>query len=504
MAKINVNFNNKTYSIDESALQNATDALKSHLSTVMNGSGASIKLGGVSYNIDSTKLSAATNSFVSHLGTIAGGNAGGGDTLTWDGNTDGRVLNPIADGMGFVKISDATPTVDDMSNGGSLTLYAGDMSMPCEFTVVSNEDGVISVCDAVIVVPSEAIGVGVDVGGATLVFSETGTYTTYGMGITGLSLTIPGYTGFPAAGGTKLTVNGVEYSIDPEKVAGSVAELEEVFGNLESGGSDSNIILSWNSIEVKDNVQGGSENLPFVKISETPFSLTTLEKTKLTATDRENSTTSVYDYESVTMNIPEILIIKHHDEANGQYFEFFSVSVAGTYIHSGYYDESIYFPEPGFYTLNLGMFDADVDFILERVGSDYIDNEYPIEWNTMNVANNSVRMYDDVTDEIFIKISDITPLPEEAEKLSLVVNMQGQEITASHLGNIIDPTKLSYGFLIYEALGMRIQFIVAYSAGKIYADDRYIIIPEAGLYAPDFATAMNIDADCRLELACGG
>lgn len=65
-------FNNKKYPIDESALAPATAELKSHLSTVMNGSGAMVELDGTSYNVDSTKLSSARNEFIAHLGTIAG------------------------------------------------------------------------------------------------------------------------------------------------------------------------------------------------------------------------------------------------------------------------------------------------------------------------------------------------------------------------------------------------------------------------------------------------
>ena len=72
MAKININFNNTNYDIDEASISSAIDNLASHLSTVMSGSGATINLGGVSYNIDAEKLSAATNDFVSHLGKIAG------------------------------------------------------------------------------------------------------------------------------------------------------------------------------------------------------------------------------------------------------------------------------------------------------------------------------------------------------------------------------------------------------------------------------------------------
>lgn len=72
MAKIKVPFNNKNYSVDEQSLSSASDSLKSHLSTTMSGSGATINFGGTSYNVDSAKLLAATNDFVSHLGIVAG------------------------------------------------------------------------------------------------------------------------------------------------------------------------------------------------------------------------------------------------------------------------------------------------------------------------------------------------------------------------------------------------------------------------------------------------
>ena len=75
MATINVLFNNKEYPIDESSLSSATSALKTHLSTIMNGSGATVALDGTSYNVDSTKLSTARNNFVTYLGTISGNGA---------------------------------------------------------------------------------------------------------------------------------------------------------------------------------------------------------------------------------------------------------------------------------------------------------------------------------------------------------------------------------------------------------------------------------------------
>lgn len=72
MSKINISFNNTDYQIDESSLSAASSALRTHLSTTMSGSGATINLGGTSYNVDITKLFDSTNDFVSHLRTIAG------------------------------------------------------------------------------------------------------------------------------------------------------------------------------------------------------------------------------------------------------------------------------------------------------------------------------------------------------------------------------------------------------------------------------------------------
>lgn len=75
MSKLNIEFNGASFVIDESALESASADIKSHLSSVMNGAGATINFGGVDYNVDSTKLSAATNNFITHLGTIAGNGA---------------------------------------------------------------------------------------------------------------------------------------------------------------------------------------------------------------------------------------------------------------------------------------------------------------------------------------------------------------------------------------------------------------------------------------------
>jgi hypothetical protein len=116
---------------------------------------------------------------------IVGGMAqpgAGGDTLTWDGNTEGLVcVNEF-----FYKVSDATPTLDAFSDGCLVTFEGDTIPMPYE-DIALMTDEVGCVCGEVFyVIPSdnfEASGT---------IFPEKGTY--FMLGCT--SLTIPGYTGF--------------------------------------------------------------------------------------------------------------------------------------------------------------------------------------------------------------------------------------------------------------------------------------------------------------------
>ena len=72
MAKINIPFDGKSYSIDESTLASVSPRLQLHLERNMNGEGAVINFGGTAYAIDAAKLSDATSKFVFYLSTITG------------------------------------------------------------------------------------------------------------------------------------------------------------------------------------------------------------------------------------------------------------------------------------------------------------------------------------------------------------------------------------------------------------------------------------------------
>jgi hypothetical protein len=182
MAKTNISFNNNNYSIDESSLSSATAALKSHLSTVMNGTGATITLDGTSYGVDATKLSTATNDFISHLGTISGsgskvvvngveygvdsnkvagaiasldtaldglengGDSESGNIVAFDGDWTGKEYFYAGNDRYFVKITDKLLTVDDLV-GATCIVCSGDseVSLTISETDIMQEDPFICV-----------------------------------------------------------------------------------------------------------------------------------------------------------------------------------------------------------------------------------------------------------------------------------------------------------------------------------------------------------------------
>lgn len=112
MANINISFDNKNYNIDESSMSEASADLKAHLSTIMNGTGATINFGGTPYNIDSVKLTDATNDFVSHISTISGS----GMKVIVNGveyNIDSSKIGDVID--------DLSDILSSLSNSGDIT-----------------------------------------------------------------------------------------------------------------------------------------------------------------------------------------------------------------------------------------------------------------------------------------------------------------------------------------------------------------------------------------------
>lgn len=110
----------------------------------------------------------------------------GGDTLTWDGDTEGRAVCAFDPSSPYYKVSEAVLTQADLSNGASVTLSNG-----YTYTISASE---IEVDLDAVVIGVGAMSIGENM--AAEIGCETGTYFA-SAGAHTTSLTIPGYTGFP-------------------------------------------------------------------------------------------------------------------------------------------------------------------------------------------------------------------------------------------------------------------------------------------------------------------
>lgn len=126
-----------------------------------------------------------------------------GDTLTWDGNTEGLVsVDAFAEMLGTLyKISDAVPTLEDCISGATYYIVAhnGEQENRSvghdEIAEMSSFVGCLCIGDFIALVAPEN-NFQIEVEGVAAIFPEAGLYTAFGSDITLTSLTIPGYTGF--------------------------------------------------------------------------------------------------------------------------------------------------------------------------------------------------------------------------------------------------------------------------------------------------------------------
>lgn len=119
----------------------------------------------------------------------------GGDTLTWDGNTEGKLVIPLGEGFSACKLSNSVPKQEDCANK-EIYLSLVENGEISQDTISGNdiafgEDGVGLLLPVLFFIPTDNYVT--DFG----VFLEKGTYVMFVDGVAYVSsLTIPGYTGF--------------------------------------------------------------------------------------------------------------------------------------------------------------------------------------------------------------------------------------------------------------------------------------------------------------------
>ena len=104
MAKINIEFDGKIYSVDENKLASLASPLERALIQQLAGTGAVIRLGGTNYNVDANKLASARNVLTDHFGNVAG--------------TDSKVIvNGTEYGLSKTKLQTATDKMNGALDG---------------------------------------------------------------------------------------------------------------------------------------------------------------------------------------------------------------------------------------------------------------------------------------------------------------------------------------------------------------------------------------------------
>lgn len=141
----------------------------------------------------------------------------GGDTLTWDGNTDGHVT--FVDS--YVHVSDAVPTMDDFSNGFVWRNADGETEITADS--ISDNGGML-MCEYVMVVPYDNFALE----GAPIAFEKKGIYLVIEFGEQ--SITIPDYNGFETT-----TIKPLDQKFLPESVITKEKLDAQIYEMLDAG-----------------------------------------------------------------------------------------------------------------------------------------------------------------------------------------------------------------------------------------------------------------------------
>lgn len=187
--------------------------------------------------------STLTGLFTDIADAIRAKGGGGGDTLTWDGNTEG--LEEAVEGSGCYKISSVVPTMDDFLNGAAIMLNGESINLIAS-EIFEALPGYIVVGEWVLCVPSDNFDLD---GGATI--KSKGVYFMPGVS----SLTIHNYTGFAS----KIVADNF-----PEAIA-AIDTQEDLDPELAT--QDDLITQLTSALEGKAGVSGGGAEIETCTVS---------------------------------------------------------------------------------------------------------------------------------------------------------------------------------------------------------------------------------------------
>ena len=121
---------------------------------------------------------------------------------------------------------------------------------------------------------------------------------------------------------------------------------------------------------------------------------------------------------------------------------------------------------------------------------DILDNSWPIEWNSMEVVNNT-----SLADGYIVKISDLAPSLSELQATQLVASMDSENVNIYYIGS-------GQGYFVEYAYGNAIiQVLSAPSTGDYILDGDTITVSEPGFYVLNVGSKnlYNLNVDFVLE-----
>lgn len=283
----------------------------------------------------------------------------GGDTLTWDGNTEGLVNF----GGSHYKISDVVLTLDDCANGVHIVANGESAEVPLAYIQEFYAQSGIVGCDYFFSVPEDnyqALG---------LTFPEAGVYFCKA-DVTLESITIPGYTGFVT---TKTVVKTLDEKYMPLLTSPSGKKFKltvddsGVVGTVEVKEETGGFPIAWNTMAVTGNPTVEFDDMPLVKVSGYIPSVDDIKNTKVIS--KVYSVNGVFDYPSNTefaysrdMATDGLAVCFYYcSEADKEY-----TFVAYVVQKTGYIEEiGTEFSETGVYVINYGYFGDNIDFTID-------------------------------------------------------------------------------------------------------------------------------------------
>ena len=282
-----------------------------------------------------------------------------------------------------------------------------------------------------------------------------------------------------------LVVNDVEYSVDGTKVASAISALEAILSGLSGDGGGGNTI-TWRTTEYEglETVYYGNSPVMF-KISNLTPTFDEFAGATFVVVDNNSGEEIIHTSLSEAIKYSDDVsifddMIWFIEKDNAAYYDI--VLSKGTWVISDMTAADM--------TITISWDSGDAD----NTG-DVLDNEWPIEWNTMAVVNNTGFIDPNANNNPsgvrMVKISDLIPTPEELESIEISANMNGTPYTFTFTNKYESNEEV---FALYTCNELSMQTVLYPTSGT----DLY----PSGLYTFNFGyeTMGAVNADCVAKL----